>query len=115
MRLLVLGATGRTGKQILDLGLARGHHLTALVRSPRKITRRDGALSVVEGDPLQADQIARALHGHDAVLSALGPAPRDAFRPHTLLAECAAATMAAMTMAGVDRVAVVSAALLFPE
>ncbi|WP_437810055.1 NAD(P)-dependent oxidoreductase [Sorangium sp. So ce1078] len=115
MRLLVLGATGRTGKHLLDLGLARGHHVTAFVRSPQKIARRDGALTVVQGDPLQVDQLARALAGHDAVLSALGPSPREAFRPSTLLAECAASTVAAMTTAGVERLAVVSSALLFPE
>lgn len=115
MRLLVLGATGRTGRQILDLGLARGHRLTALVRSPHKIARRDDALTVLQGDPLQADAIAAALPGHDALLSALGPAPREAFRASTLLAEGAAAAMAAMTRASVDRVVVVSSALLFPE
>jgi len=115
MRLLVLGATGRTGQHILDLGLARGHTLTAFVRSPHKIVRRERALSVLEGDPLRVDQLAPALVGHDAVLSALGPAPRDAFRPSTLLAECAATTVAAMATAGVTRLAVVSSALLFPE
>lgn len=115
MKLFVIGATGRTGQHLLDLGLARGHHVTAFVRSPQKITRRDGALSVVKGDPLQADQLARAMAGHDAVLSALGPSGREAFRPSTLLAECAASTMAAMTTAGVDRFSVVSSALLFPD
>jgi uncharacterized protein YbjT (DUF2867 family) len=115
MRLFVLGATGRTGKHILDLGLARGHHLTAFVRSPGKITRRDGALTVVAGDPLRADQMARALAGHDAVLSAIGPSPRDAFRPSTLLTECAASAMAAMTTVGADRFTAVSSALLFPD
>ncbi|WP_438024260.1 NAD(P)-dependent oxidoreductase [Sorangium sp. So ce233] len=115
MRLLLLGATGRTGEHLLDLGLARGHHLTAFVRSPQKIARRERALTVVKGDPLQADQLAGALAGHDAVLSALGPSPRQAFRPSTMLSECAASTVAAMTTAGVERLAVVSAALLFPE
>src|SRR5689334_1139954 len=103
MRIFVLGATGRTGRHIVDLGLARGHHLTAFVRSPGKITRRDGALTVVAGDPLRADQMARALAGHDAVLSAIGPTSRDTFRPSTLLTECAASAVAAMTTAGVER------------
>ena len=115
MRFLVLGATGRTGRHLLDLGLARGHRLTAFVRSPQKITRRDAALTVIAGDPLKAEPLARALVGHDAVLSALGPSGRDAFRPSTLLTECAACTVAAMVTAGVDRVAIVSSALLFPE
>jgi len=115
MRIFVLGATGRTGKHIIDLGLARGHRLTAFVRSPQKIARREDALTVVKGDPLQVDQVAHALAGHDAVLSALGPSGREAFRPSTLLSECAASTVAAMTRAGVERFAVVSSALLFPE
>ena len=115
MRLFVLGATGRTGKHLLDLGLGRGHQLTAFVRSPQKITRRDGALTIVKGDPLRVDQLAEALAGHDAVLSALGPSGREAFRPSTLLAECAAGAVAAMTTAGVSRFAVVSSALLFPD
>ncbi|MFT3769768.1 MAG: NAD(P)H-binding protein [Minicystis sp.] len=111
----MIGATGRTGKHILDLGLARGHQVTAFVRSPQKITRREGGLTIVKGDPLRVDQLAPALAGHDAVLSALGPSSREAFRPSTLLSECAASTVAAMATAGVDRFTVVSSALLFPE
>jgi putative NADH-flavin reductase len=115
MRLFVLGATGKTGTQIVDLALARGHQITAFVRSPYKIVRQHKALAVIRGDPLRVDQLARALPGHDAVLSALGPSTREAFRPSTLLAECAASTVAAMEMAGVNRLGIVSAAALFPE
>ena len=115
MRLFVLGATGRTGKHILDLALARGHQVTAFVRSPQKITRRDKALTVVGGDPLRADELARALPGHDAVLSVLAPPGREGLRPSTLMAEFAASTVAAMKTAGVNRLAIVSAAILFPE
>src|SRR5260221_10476121 len=100
LKLFVLGATGNTGVEIVDLALARGHELTAYVRSPEKITRRDPRLHVVKGDPLRSDQLAQALPGHDAVLSAIGPSARQAFRAHTLLAECAASTVAAMSSAG---------------
>jgi putative NADH-flavin reductase len=113
-RLFVLGATGHVGTHILDLALARGHQVTAFVRSPRKITRHEPALSVIAGDPLSVDQVARALPRHDAVLSALGPAFHQALRPSTLLAECAASTVAAMGRAGVRRLGIVSAAVLFP-
>jgi putative NADH-flavin reductase len=114
MRLFVLGATGRTGTQILDLALARGHEVTAFVRSPQKVAPAE-RLRVLEGDPRSTDALRTALPGHDAVLSALGPAPREAFRPSTLLTDCAASTVAAMATAGVSRLAIVSAALLFPE
>ncbi len=69
----------------------------------------------MHGDPLCAEQLAKALPGHDAVLSALGPPPREAMRPHTLLSEAAAALVAAMSTTGTSRLAVVSAAMLFPE
>src|ERR1700723_2496910 len=115
LNLFVLGATGRTGAHVLDLALARGHSVTAFVRSPHKITRRDDALTVIHGDPLRVDPLSRALPGHDAVLSALGTPPKEAFRPSTLLSECAATTVAAMQMAGVECLAIVSAAMLFPE
>lgn len=87
LRLLVLGATGKTGTHILDLALARGHQVTAFVRSPQKIARRHPALAIVQGDPLQVNQLAAALPGHHAVLSAIGPSGREAFRPSTLLEE----------------------------
>ena len=114
LRVLVLGATGRTGRALLDLGLARGHHFTGFVRSPQKLSQRHPHLSVVEGDPLQAEALARALPGHDAVVSALGPRTADALRGTTLLSTGAASIVAAMRAAAVRRLAVVSAAFLFP-
>lgn len=114
MRLFVIGANGRTGTEILDLARARGHEVTAFVRSPQKLT--PGALlTVVRGDPRQPESIAAALPGHDAVLSAIGPHPREALRPSTLLTDCARATVEAMTARGIGRLAIVSAAVLFPE
>jgi putative NADH-flavin reductase len=112
-KLLVIGATGKTGEHVIDLALERGHRVTAFVRSPRKIVRRDAGLTVVPGDPLRSADLAAALQGHDAVLSALGPPPGEAFRPHSVLSEGAASTVAAMSTAGVRRLVVVSAAILF--
>lgn len=114
MRLFVLGATGHTGKHILDLALARSHAVTAFTRFPEKITRRHPLLSVVRGDPHNMDQLTNAIQGHDAVLSALGVRPPAAFRPHTVVQDCAAATVAAMSRTGVKRLVLLSAAVLFP-
>jgi putative NADH-flavin reductase len=114
MRLFVLGATGRTGSEIVSLALTRGHDVTAFVRSPQKLTPA-GSLTIVAGDPRSPDTLAAALPGHDAVLSAIGPHPREALRPSTLLTDCARATVQAMTASGVPRLAIVSAAVLFPE
>jgi len=115
MRLFILGANGHTGRQLTDLALERGHHVTAFVRSPEKVTRRHALLDVRRGDPHDVDALAAAIAGHDVVLSALCVRPPQAFRPHGLVQECAASTVAAMTRAGVKRLALVSVAVLFPE
>jgi uncharacterized protein YbjT (DUF2867 family) len=114
MRLFLLGASGKTGRHVVDLALARGHSVTAFVRAPARVGREHPRLSVVRGDPRSTDELARALPGHDAVLSTLGVRPPAAFRPHTLVRDCAASTVAAMTRAGVDRYVLLSAAVLFP-
>ena len=115
MKLFVLGATGHTGTHIIDIALSRSHDVTAFVRSPQKITRRDPRLKVVAGNPLDVDQLAKQIVGHDAVLSALGVRPPQAFHAHSLVGECAASTTAAMTRTGLNRIVLVSAAVLFPE
>lgn len=115
MKLFVIGATGHTGTQIIDIALERSHDVTAFVRSPHKITLRNPRLNIVHGDPHDVDRLAEGLKAHDAVLSALGVRPPQAFRPHSLVEECAASTVAAMTRTGVNRLVLVSAAVLFPE
>jgi putative NADH-flavin reductase len=70
---------------------------------------------VLRGNPHSVNEMASVLPGHDVVLSALGVRPPQAFRPHTLVQECAASTVDAMTRAGIKRLVLVSAAVLFPE
>jgi uncharacterized protein YbjT (DUF2867 family) len=113
MQLFLLGATGTTGSHLLDLGLARGHRVTAFARSPEKIAPRAG-LRIVAGDPRDPKALAAAMPGHDVVLSCLGPRVPEAFRASTLMRDCAAATVAAMPQAGVSRLVIVSAGPLFP-
>lgn len=114
MRIFLLGSTGRTGGHMLDVALARGHGVTAFVRSPGKLTARSG-LTIVAGDPKDPQAVAEALPGHDAVLSALGAPPREALRPSTLMTDFARSTVRAMQEAGVQRLGIVSAAVLFPQ
>jgi putative NADH-flavin reductase len=115
LRLFVLGASGRTGVEILRLGLARGHQVTAYVRSPGKLELRARDLSVVQGDALCSDELARALPGHDAVISAIGPSVREAFAAKMLLSRCADSLVAAMHAARLERLAAISSALLFAK
>jgi putative NADH-flavin reductase len=115
MRLFVLGATGRTGVHVLDIALARGHEVTAFVRSPRKIQIAHEKLHVIAGDPRSASELTTAMRDHDAVLTTLGPKPSEAFTRTTLLADCAATTTLAMHACKIRRVVAVSSAILFDQ
>lgn len=72
MNLSVLGATGATGTQLVEQALTAGHHVTALARSPEKLTITNPSLHVVQGDATDRAAVSRAMKGADAVISALG-------------------------------------------
>jgi putative NADH-flavin reductase len=112
LRLFVLGATGGVGKALLDQALEHGHQITAFVRSPEKLGAPRIGLTVVRGDPRSVAELAGALPGHDAVLSSLGPPGPGR---STIVSECARSTAAAMQTAGVRRLLIVSAAVLFKD
>jgi putative NADH-flavin reductase len=111
LKLLVVGASGRTGRRVTDQAIARGHEVTSLVRRREAIGAADH-LRVVAGDPRRADALAPSLAGQDAVISCLGPRSRDDAH---LQEQAAAAMLAAMRGAGVRRYLVVSQGLLFPN
>ena len=71
MRILILGMTGRVGSEIAKLALEDKHEVTALVRTPEKITSNDENLSVVKGDVTIKEDVERAMKDADAVISAL--------------------------------------------
>lgn len=71
MRILILGMTGRVGSEIAKLALEDKHQVTALVRTPEKITSNDDNLSVEKGDVTIKEDVERAMKDADAVISAL--------------------------------------------
>ncbi|WP_338786341.1 SDR family oxidoreductase [Metabacillus sp. FJAT-53654] len=71
MNILILGATGRVGSQIVTYALHESHHVTVLVRTPEKIQINNENLTIIEGNVLNKDDIVRAMHGIDVVISAL--------------------------------------------
>jgi putative NADH-flavin reductase len=100
MNLLVFGASGGTGRQIVEQALAQGHVVTAFVRDLAKFDLRHSNLRLVKGDVLDGAAVARAMPGHDAVLSALG-AP--ATKTGTLRSEGTRNIVQAMEKAGIRR------------
>jgi uncharacterized protein YbjT (DUF2867 family) len=73
MKVLVIGATGQTGRHAVRQLLGRGNEVTAFARIPSKVTEKSEHLRVVQGDACDADSIDRAMEGQDAVLAAFGP------------------------------------------
>jgi uncharacterized protein len=71
MNILILGATGRVGGQIVTYALHDRHHVTVLVRTPEKIQINNENLTIIQGNVLNKDDIVRAMHGIDVVISAL--------------------------------------------
>jgi len=112
MKLLVIGATGRTGREIIQQALARGHHVAAFVRSPENINLKNERLTIVKGNAMDENQLFNAMQNYDAVLSTLGS--REVFKPSSLLHDSAVATTHAMHRAEVKRIVVLSAAAHFP-
>jgi putative NADH-flavin reductase len=101
VRLLVIGATGGTGRQLVAQALERGHSVTALVRNPSRLSLEHPRLTIVRGDVLDHGAVDRAVQGQDAVLSALGH--RQYLRPTKILSEGTANLLRAMEAHGVDR------------
>jgi putative NADH-flavin reductase len=107
-RVLVLGATGGTGRQIVAQALERGHEVTALVRNPAGLPMRYERLRVVTGSlPENAGVLVDAARGQDAVISALGRGT--SFRSLNLMERCVPAILDAMRKDGVRRLIFTSA------
>jgi putative NADH-flavin reductase len=73
MRITIFGATGGTGKQLVEQALAAGYQVVAYVRNPSKLNTRHENLTIAKGDLADQAMIERAISGADAVISVLGP------------------------------------------
>lgn len=113
--LLLLGANGRTGRQVLRLSLDAGHRVTALVRAADRLDDVEHErLTVAVGSPCDPAVLCELLPGHDVVISTLGPRwPTRAAA--SVYPDSAAAIVRAMRGSGVNRLLVTSSALLFPD
>lgn len=100
MKVIVFGATGGTGRQLVQQALEQGHEVTAFLRSPEKLGLSHANLRLAKGDALDAAAVERAMPGHDAVLCALG-AP--ALKTGTIRSAGTRNIVAAMEKAGVRR------------
>jgi putative NADH-flavin reductase len=72
MNIIVFGATGPSGRLIVEQALEQGHDVTAVARNPDAVKIQNEKLTVVKGDILDPSAVENAISGKDAVLSALG-------------------------------------------
>jgi putative NADH-flavin reductase len=115
MKLVILGATGGTGLQIVQKAVERGHSVTAFVRSTERLKPLRDRITVRQGSLLDRDELAEAITGHDAILSGFGPRLPIAKADEDLLHRFALTLTSAMHRAHVRRVVVESSAFLFKD
>jgi len=102
MKLLVIGATGGTGKEIVSQALAQGHAVTALVRDAAK-TAFPPTVKKAVGDVLDPGTLGKSLIGQEGVICALGSAATGPFKEMTLLSKGTRNLVDAMQARGVSR------------
>jgi putative NADH-flavin reductase len=115
MKLAVLGATGGTGLKIVSQAIEHGHSVTAFVRSPERLQPFANRINLKQGDPMNSAELAKAIAGHDAILSGFGPRVPIAKSDASLLRNFAFALTTAMHQASVRRAVIVSTAFLFKD
>ena len=100
MRVVVFGASGRTGRLVVGEALERGHQVLAFVRSPSKLGLSHPQLTLAQGDATSAADVDSAVHGSEAVVSVLGLA---ADSPPNVCSVGVANIVGSMTERGVKR------------
>ena len=115
LKLVVLGATGATGLELVKQAVQRGHFVTAFVRSPERLKHFQERITIRQGDLLNSVLLEQAIQGQDAILSGFGPRVPVAKADANLLERFARALTQAMSAAGVRRAVVESVAFLFKD
>lgn len=107
MKILLLGATGRTGKHIIEEAIKRGHKISAIARNPEKL--KDFQIEITQGTPYDYETVEKAITGCEAVINTLNVsrksdnpwAPLTA--PKDMISKSASNAIKAMEKAGIKR------------
>jgi uncharacterized protein YbjT (DUF2867 family) len=107
MKMLVLGATGRTGKRVLETAARTGHQVVAIARDPSKLP--DSKVEIIQGSPYDEATVERAVTGCDAVVNVLNVSRESdspwatLTAPPDMISRSCANALKAMEKAGVKR------------
>lgn len=100
-RILIIGATGGTGRHLVTQALERGLTVTVVVRDPSKLRINHERLAVIQGDVLDPSSLEPAMRDQEAVVSALGH--KRFFYPTRILSRGTGNILRAMELQGVNR------------
>jgi uncharacterized protein YbjT (DUF2867 family) len=101
LRILIIGATGGTGRELVRQALEQGHQVTALVRKPKKMKLEHPNLRVAQGNVHDYDSVESAMRGQSAVVCALGT--KRFFYPNRVASNGTANILRAMKECNVPR------------
>src|SRR5688572_22497576 len=101
MKVLVFGASGATGYNLISQAVEKGHYVRAFVRDPSKLKTKNKNLSIFQGDVSNYQQVEDAVKGQEAVISALGAS--NPFKHDTALIKGVENIVSAMTKFKIDR------------
>lgn len=109
MKLLIFGATGETGRRLVEQGLGEGHHITVFVRNPAALNIKHDNLVVVKGELSDRQTMATTAKGKDGVISVLGNKTSTALRQkNTVISEGLKNIIAAMKEGDASRIVFVT-------
>jgi putative NADH-flavin reductase len=107
MKILILGATGRTGKYVIEEALKRGHKISAIARDPDKLKNYE--IDIIQGTPYDYETVEKALKGCDAVINTLNVSRKSdnpwspLASPKDLISKSATNAIKAMEKTGIKR------------
>lgn len=113
MKIIVFGATGGVGREVLRQAAENGHIITAFVRTPAKLDIKHENLTVIQGDAFNPGEVAAAIAGHDAIVSCLGSSK--GMKKSTELQEMTKNIVAGMEANGVQRILYTASAGIHKE
>jgi putative NADH-flavin reductase len=108
MKLLLLGATGYTGQEILKQALEKNVNVTILIRNISSITYQHPNLTVIKGDVLDRKTLCNALQNQDAVIQALGIGGKGNGKPNSFISDATRLLVSEMQTSNVKRLIALS-------
>jgi nucleoside-diphosphate-sugar epimerase len=113
MKVIIFGATGPTGRELVTCALEKGHDVTAFARNPKGLgMEEEEGFRIVPGDVLQPKTVDRAMKGQQAVLCAIGPRAHTGTgeTPYNVVSVATRHIIEAMEQTGTKRLVTLSSA-----